>query len=389
MSRLAIHRGGSAITVKLHNVVDHRVFEGIVIWPHEESGIYLLSNESSLNGCLPISSDWKKHGHAYSYLLGNGNTDLGMYTLDLIPALPHNIAFVGFGGVVDPSRIGEAALKMDLNSLRKGEGLACEITSSDNKLLIGRLFRSKAGNIYMLHQNASAMGSAPSDENWRHKSGYQYSWQLLENDLSNDCKPETYRRTGPAVKICDYDVEINHRERVKKDISSALAILRPDVGARVQLRTDTGKLLTGILIKHDKSYYILHDNADARGDSPSLTYKSRDGLILPYSWWLDRDLYTSSNMELDSFLLMTHIPMHLDVYDPRAPKAGGVGVGYDPVTFEKKESKEETWHPLTDATVAIKNEEPELIMFKKPTAKVTRCDVQPMQSPQIITKNKK
>lgn len=410
MSTIAIHKGGSGMTVVLRNGGSHTEFTGMIIWPNSGSSIYIYSNEVILHGCIPLGSDWLKYGYIYSYLLTYGSKNTDVHTFDLMNHVPANLEFVRFGSAVFGSAVeslsmGEKALKMDLKSLRKGEALECEITNSSGVILRGKLFRSKAGNFYVLHNESRANGSTPRDENWKQVSGYSYSWCLLEKDLRNDCKPETYKFIRPATLLYHYD-EMKDRSIVAKNIIRlAMDILNTghNIGARVRACVPGGGVLDGILIKQEAYYYILHDNASHQGEQPNTRLYSKDGYKIPFSWWLGKDLLKSTNFVLDTFELVHNIPEPMTEIDPMNPTAFSVGgiaestvtkdaysSSYDPHSFEKKEPKtEEAWHPLSDATVTVKKEELELILFKKSTAKVTRCDVQPMQSPQIITKNKK
>lgn len=386
MSTIAIHKGGSGMTVVLRNGGSHTEFTGMIIWPNSGSGIYICSNEVILHGFIPLGSDWLKYGYIYSYLLTYGSKNTDVHTFDLMNHVPADLEFVRFGSAVESSSMGEKALKMDLNSLRKGEALECEIVNSNGVILRGKLFRSKTGELYVLHNDARGEGSTPKDENWRQVSGCTYSWCLQERDLRNNCKPETYKFIRPATLLYHCD-PVGTVDNSRAEMTTALGILREGVGARVSATTPGGYVLDGILIKNRDNYYILHDNPQADGGKPSTKWFSRDGLRLRYSWDLDHSLIGSSQIMAHTFKLVHAAPMFMGIEDPMNPTAFSVGgiakatmtkdaysSSYDPHSFEKKETR---------------TEEPELIMFKKPTAKVTRCDVQPMQSPQIITKNKK
>lgn len=389
MSRLAIHKGGSALTVRLHNKINCNNFQAMVIWPNSGSDIFIFSDDPFLCGCTPPDSDWLKYGYKYSYLLCHGSISTGVETFDLMSHLPHDLLFIGFGSAVDSSRMGEAALKMDLNSLRKGEALECEIMNSGDVLLRGKLFRSKTGELYVLHNDARGEGSTPKDENWRQVSGCTYSWCLLERDLRNDCKPETYKYKGPSVTIYNYD-EPDRLTHATDAMRRAMGIINTghNIGARVQVRitgAGSGGNLDGILIRQGDYYYVLHDNPSHQGEQPRKRLYSRDGFKLPYSWWIDTDPLRSTQIIMDSFVLLHSAPMTMTEVDPMNPIAKNVVGG----VVEPPKTTDAAYDPRTFEKIVPKSTEPELIMFKKPTAKVTRCDVQPMQSPQIITKNKK
>ena len=81
--------------------------------------------------------------------------------------------------------------------------------------------------------------------------------------------------------------------------------------------------------------------------------------------------------------------LHL-LTEHRSPVHEGHPVGsvMDPSDHKDASMGKSTFSTTPEPSKEVKKEESELIMFRKNTAKVTRCDIQPMQSPQILNKNK-
>lgn len=379
-----LHRNGSSVVLKVLDNSTGNLVSGLLYWPPKENTIYFLSH--SLAGANPIhDNEWKKLGYPYSYMLYTAPPGTDATNFNPMHYLPSNFSFQNYGSIVEASRIGESALKMDIMSLRKGDGILCQIMTSNGVMLTGRLFRSRNGLLYMLHSEMKGNGGQPPELDWQAKTGYSYSWQILEGDLRNDCKPETYTYLGAAIQLYDYNTASNDYWRAA--IEKAMILVSENVGVRVRAENKDGRLLDGVLVIQNREYYILHDNSYADGDKPPRKLFAVDGRKLPYSWGLYGGLLTTDELKRETFVLISDTPIFMTDVDPMNPVAKS---SYDPHSFEEKELKtKEDWHPLSDATVTVKKEEPELIMFKKPTAKVTRCDIQPMQSPQIITKNKK
>lgn len=382
-----LHRNSSSVVLQIMHNSTGTMVSGLLYWPPKENTIYFLSH--ALDGASPVDDDeWKKFGYPYGYIIHGVPPGADVANFNPTYYLPSTYSFHSYGSIVEASRIGERALKMDIMSLRRGDAILCRIMTSNGVMLTGRLFRSRNGLLYILHSEIKRNGDQPPELDWRAKTGYSYSWQILEDHLRNYCKPETYEYLGPAIQIYDYNIGSN--EYWKAAMEKARGLVSENVGVRVRVENKNGKLLDGILVEQNKRYYILHDNPSAAGDKPPRKLFAVDGRKLFYSWCLYAGLLSNDWIKKETFVLISDSPIRMTDADPINPI---VKSSYDPTTFEKKEPLSNltggTWPIEPDSTVTVKKEESELIMFKKSTAKVTRCDVQPMQSPQIITKNKK